>query len=305
MKHESMATVLSEDKQHTGPLASAFEERTLAFDCGGARLYGILALPAGARDRGVLVVVGGPQYRAGSHRQFTLLARALAADGVPTMRFDYRGMGDSEGDARSFEAIEDDLRAAIDAFFEAAPGLREVVLWGLCDGASAAAMYAPSDRRVSGLVLLNPWVRTADGLARATLRHYYRQRLLERSFWSGLVRGRFDLVGSLRSLFGLVRTALAPAASPATAAASPAAALPERMQAALAAFSGRVLVITGGADLTGREFCDLAASTPAWKKLLSGQRVTRHELDGADHTFSRRAWRDQVAAWTSAWVRSW
>lgn len=273
------------------------EERALSFRCGDDWLVGVASLPRTGGSRGVLVVVGGSQYRAGSHRQFTLLARALAQDGIPAMRFDYRGMGDSEGETRSFETVGDDLRAAIDAFFAAAPGMREVVLWGLCDGASAAAMYARSDRRVAGLVLLNPWVRTDDGLARATLRHYYRQRLGESSFWRRLLSGRLDLVRSVKSAFGLVRAALAPA--------SPAPALPERMHAALAAFGGRVMVIIGGADLTGREFCDLAAATPAWKKLLAGPRVTRHELDGADHTFSRRAWRDQVAAWTSAWVRSW
>ncbi|MGI4842919.1 MAG: hydrolase 1, exosortase A system-associated [Janthinobacterium lividum] len=275
----------------------AIEERALTFRCAGDWLVGVASLPVNPGSRGVLVVVGGSQYRAGSHRQFTLLARALAQDGIPAMRFDYRGMGDSEGEARSFETVGDDLRAAIDAFFAAVPGLREVVLWGLCDGASAATMYARSDRRVTGLVLLNPWVRTDDGLARATLRHYYRQRLGESSFWRRLLSGRLDLLRSLKSALGLVRAALAPA--------SLAPALPERMHAALAAFGGRVMVIIGGADLTGREFCDLAAATPAWKKLLSGPRVTRHELDGADHTFSRRAWRDQVAAWTSAWVRSW
>ena len=275
----------------------AIEERALSFRCGGDWLYGVASLPAASGSRGVLVVVGGSQYRAGSHRQFTLLARALAQDGIPAMRFDYRGMGDSEGALRSFETVEDDLRAAIDAFFAAVPSLREVVLWGLCDGASAAAMYACSDRRVAGLVLLNPWVRTDDGLARTTLRHYYRQRLGERSFWRRLLSGRLDLLRSLKSALSLVRDALAPV--------SPAPALPERMHATLSAFGGRVMVIIGGADLTGREFCDLAAATPAWKKLLSRPCVTRHELDGADHTFSRRAWRDQVAAWTSAWVRSW
>ncbi|RYF02054.1 MAG: hypothetical protein EOO78_10150 [Oxalobacteraceae bacterium] len=66
-----------------------------------------------------------------------------------------------------------------------------------------------------------------------------------------------------------------------------------------------MMVITGGADLTGREFCDLAAATPDWKQLLGAPRVTRHEIDGADHTFSRRDWRDQVATWTGDWVRSW
>lgn len=273
------------------------EEHALAFRCGDDWLYGVASLPRSHASRGVLVVVGGSQYRAGSHRQFTLLARALAQDGIPAMRFDYRGMGDSEGEVRSFETVGDDLRAAIDAFFAAAPDMREVVLWGLCDGASAAAIYARTDRRVTGLVLLNPWVRTDDGLARTTLRHYYRQRLGERDFWSRLLRGRLDLVRSFKSAFGLVRAALAPA--------SPAPALPDRMCSALAAFTGPVMVIIGGADLTGREFCDLATTKPAWKRLLAAPRVTQHELDGADHTFSRRAWRDQVAAWTSAWVRSW
>jgi len=52
---------------------------------------------------GVLIVVGGPQYRVGSHRQFLLLSRRLAAEGHPVMRFDYRGMGDASGAMRGFE----------------------------------------------------------------------------------------------------------------------------------------------------------------------------------------------------------
>ena len=79
-------------------------------------------------------MVGGPQYRVGSHRQFVLLARDLAADGFPVFRFDYRGMGDSEGEFRGFEHVEDDIAAAVEAFRSASPGLREIVLWGLCDG---------------------------------------------------------------------------------------------------------------------------------------------------------------------------
>jgi len=72
-------------------------EEALVFDCGGSSLIGVLSGAALAAERGVLIVVGGPQYRAGSHRQFTLLARHLAERGVPTLRFDYRGMGDSDG----------------------------------------------------------------------------------------------------------------------------------------------------------------------------------------------------------------
>ena len=64
-------------------------ERALAFACGDERLVGILHEATGECATGVLIVVGGPQYRVGSHRQFVLLARDLAAAGFAVMRFDF------------------------------------------------------------------------------------------------------------------------------------------------------------------------------------------------------------------------
>lgn len=273
------------------------EDRALAFACSDSWLYGILSLPAQPQPRGVLIVVGGPQYRAGSHRQFTLLARELASAGLPAMRFDYRGMGDSEGAMRSFESVSDDIRTAIDQFFASVPGLREVVLWGLCDGASAAAMYAPTDPRVCALALLNPWVRTEEGAAKATIKHYYRSRLFQRSFWTKLLRGRFDFIAAARSLAAQLASM-----SGRPAAGETALSLPDRMHAALRRFKGQVLVMLSGADLTAQEFADLAGSAK-WKPLLSESRFTRRDLPKADHTCSRREWHDQVAAWTRDWVR--
>ncbi len=270
-------------------------KRALSFACGGQWLYGVADLPPVAHKRGVLIVVGGPQYRAGSHRQFTLLARSLAEQGIAAMRFDYRGMGDSEGEMRDFENVEEDLRAAIDAFFAAAPGLSEVVLWGLCDAASAAALYAASDARVAGLVLLNPWVRTESGAAKATLKHYYRGRLLDGALWKKVLSGRFDFKGSVKSFASLVGSARKAPASQA---------LPDRMHEGLGQFGGKVLVILSGADLTAQEFADVA-ETPKWSGLMATPRVTRKLIPKADHTCSRRVWHDQVAQWTAEWVRSW
>ncbi|MFC4929408.1 hydrolase 1, exosortase A system-associated [Massilia sp. GCM10023247] len=282
-------------------------ERALAFPCRGAWLYGILSLPeaAPAPARGVLIVVGGPQYRAGSHRQFTLLARDLAAAGIPAMRFDYRGMGDSEGPLQDFENVDADLRAAVDRFFLEVPGLEEVVLWGLCDGASAASMYAPQDPRVTGLVLLNPWVRTEAGQARATIKHYYRDRLFDARLWKKIGSGQFDIKASVRSLCQDLGKAFMSKPAPAAAAGAPDAALPERMQGALTRFGGRVLVVLSGADLTAQEFADLSSRPGAWQRLLSAPRFTRRQIDKADHTFSRRPWQDQVSNWTRDWLRSW
>jgi exosortase A-associated hydrolase 1 len=283
------------------------EERALRFPCAGNWLYGVLSLPAQAPAagpaRGVLIVVGGPQVRTGSHRQFTLLARSLARAGFPVLRFDYRGMGDSDGQARDFEQVEQDLRAALDCFFAEVPGMREVVLWGLCDGASAGAMYAPMDARVAGLALLNPWVRTECGAAKATLKHYYRARLLDPSLWKKVASGRFDALQAARSLAASVRTAFG-RGGPATAGKEQAG-LPERMHAALQRFDGRVLVMLSGADLTAQEFAGLSAGSREWQRLLEGPAWTRHTLPGADHTCSRREWHEQVVDWTGAWLRSW
>jgi len=285
-----------------------FEERALAFSCLSERLYGVLSLPERPGPRGVVIVVGGPQYRSGSHRQFTLLARALAAAGVPVLRFDYRGMGDSEGAPRDFADVDADLRAAIDQFGAVVPGLRDVVLWGLCDGASAALFYAGQDRRVSGLVLLNPWVRSSAGAARATLKHYYRGRLLQGALWRKIVSGRFDYRAAWRSLRQLLAASrgAADGADPADAdAAAASATLATRMYDGWCGFAGPVLLILSGADLTAREFSELVRGSPRWRRLLAAPRVTRHELAGADHTFSRRVWRDEVADWTADWIRTW
>ncbi len=290
--------------------AAAGSPRAIAFSCHGEALYGVLDLPSRPHGgRGVLVVVGGPQYRAGSHRQFTLLARRLAAEGMPALRFDYRGMGDSEGEIRNFEQVEDDLRAAVDRFMAEVPGLREVVLWGLCDGASASTLYAPLDARVTGLALLNPWVRTEEGAAKAMLKHYYKDRLLDPALWKKIASGQFDYAGAARSFFQLAGSALSPRrAAPGqeqteqVQKAEPAP-LPERMQAALSGFRGQVLVMLSGADLTAQEFGDVAGGSRPWRDLMAAQRVTRHTLPGADHTCSQRPWQDQVEDWTVAWLR--
>lgn len=280
-----------------------FEEQAVTFECHGAQLYGIASVPQRPGARGVLIVVGGPQYRVGSHRQFALLARSLAAQGIPAMRFDYRGMGDSDGEPRTFEEVGLDLRAAIDQFIVTIPGMQEVAIWGLCDAASAALFYGAGDDRVCGLVLLNPWVRTNGGHAKATLKHYYLDRLLQPALWRKIVSGRFDLGGALRSFFGLLHASAAkPAAAVGQGAAAP---LPDRMLAGLAGFKGKVLLILSGRDLTAQEFSDLAKGSSQWQRLLGASHVTRRALTEADHTFSRREWRDQVSAWTAEWITSW
>ena len=152
---------------------------------------------------GVVVIVGGPQYRAGSHRQFVLLSRALADAGFAVLRFDYRGMGDSEGVQRDFEAVSQDVAAAINMLQLQMPVVKQIALWGLCDGASAALLYCNevTDPRVAGLCLLNPWVRSEASLAKTQVKHYYTDRLKQKEFWLKLFSGKV----ALSAFGGLIR----------------------------------------------------------------------------------------------------
>ena len=291
-------------------------ETALQFRCGDATLVGILSAPEQAPRRGVLIVVGGPQYRAGSHRQFTLLARHLAHGGAAAMRFDYRGMGDSDGVARSFDSVGEDLRAAVDRMMTAIPSLDSLVIWGLCDGACAALFYAAEDSRVEGQVLVNPWILTEAGQARTQLKHYYLARLLSPDLWRKILGGRFAFGTALRSFARVVARARASnavslaandglGANRFTEHSMLSAPLPQRMRESLQRFEGRILLITSGRDLTAKEFLDTVAASKEWRRMLRSPRISRHDLEPADHTFSRRAWRDQVACWTSDWLLSW
>lgn len=134
------------------------DQRAVRFTCLGSSVVGIIDLPERPLPRGVLVVAGHPYSRLGARRQFAMLARALARRGIAVMRFDRRGVGDSEG----CDYNDSDVRAALQEFCDQVPTLQEVVL--LSPGGSAAIATAracaAADPRVCALLLLAPWGRS-------------------------------------------------------------------------------------------------------------------------------------------------
>ena len=276
-----------------------FTETAATFDCAGETLVGIASVPEEARSRGLLIIVGGPQYRVGSHRQFTLLARRLAAEGFPAFRFDYRGMGDATGEYITFKRIADDIGSAIATFQSICPEIGEVVLWGLCGAASASMIYAPGDSRVAGIVALNPWVRDNATFASTQIRHYYVTRLLQRDFWTKLTSGKVRVAGSLCAF---LRTLWTAAARSATAGKEPS--YQTRMARGLASLSGPTLLILSGNDLTAKEFLAYAAGSDDWKPVLTRPSITRRDFPGTDHTFSTRERRREVEDTTLRWLEA-
>lgn len=285
-------------------------EEAVTFRCGGADLVGILHRSALPAKTGIVIVVGGgPQYRAGGHRQLVLWSRRLAAQGYPVLRFDYRGMGDSGGEFPGFDHIDEDIRAAIDRFCADVPGLQDVVLWGECDGATAIMFYAYRDPRVRAAVLLNPWARTDALRARAVLKHYYLTRLLEPSFWGKLITLQFNPWDSLRSILevyrrsrGTIRSRASEQTTDLSAALPRDMALPDRLLAGWRRFDGRIMLVMSGRDLIAREFDELIQGSDAWAVAVREKDMTRYDLADGDHTFSCATWRNQVVDWALDWL---
>jgi len=283
------------------PAMTYAEEATL-FDCAGETLVGILAKPETPAQTGVILIVGGPQYRAGSHRQFVLLSRALAAVGFAVLRFDYRGMGDSSGVQRDFEGVSADIAAAIDAMQTRLPGVKHIALWGLCDAAAAALLYCHDthDARVTGLCLLNPWVRSEASLAKTQVKHYYTQRLRQKEFWLKLLSGKV----ATKALSGLLQNIRLASKGSTGAGTTNTLQKPfqQRMAVAWHQFEGQILLILSGDDYTAKEFREYANTDPAWKSYQNHGKLTSHEVPGVDHTFSSAAARQQAEQITLKWI---
>jgi len=266
------------------------EQRALRFHARGEALIGIVDVPERPLARGMLVLPDSTQYRTGSHRQFTLLSRLLAARGVAVMRFDRMGAGDSDGDA----AVQtlDDIGAAMKEFFIHVPEMKESVILAPGDAAGCAALYAAQDARVTGLALLDPLLprcpkaaaaATAAGapaqVAEAGVRYGPRSaadRLLRRAAALGFPIGR----AASRAGRETPKQTVAPA-----------------LAQALAGFGGRVLLVSGDAAPGGEDATrDLAGQYP---------RSRRVEIAHAGVDVRRSAWRDAVAFACASWLGSW
>ncbi|MEN9537883.1 MAG: hypothetical protein RLZZ126_118 [Pseudomonadota bacterium] len=275
----------------------SMHEQALLINAAPGSMVGLLARPDKTAQVGVVIVVGAPQYRVGSHRQFVLLARRLAEAGCASLRFDPPGRGDSPGLPLDFEQLDDAIGAAIDALQAECQHLRRLVLLGLCDGASAALLYwqRTRDVRVNGLCLLNPWARGVETQAATQVRHYYTDRLLSAEFWSKLFRGGVAWRSSMAELGAALRKMRRGRREAASQD------FRSLMYRALTDFEGRVALLLSGRDYTAKEFLEWLALQPGGDDVLASPQLARYDFPLADHTFSSAQWRGKVEDTVVRW----
>jgi alpha-beta hydrolase superfamily lysophospholipase len=151
-----------------GPLiatpAAGVSERILELSNPSGRSFAVLSEPVGAARQDVCAVLlnAGALRRIGPNRMWVEVSRRWAARGVPTVRLDLEGIGDSDGDERLLidnrilygpRMIEQTV-ATLDQLAALALPQR-FVLVGLCSGAYWALHAALTDPRVVGAFMVN------------------------------------------------------------------------------------------------------------------------------------------------------
>lgn len=133
--------------------------RPLFFETEGFRLFAAYHPAPRAAEAGVVLCQPVGQEYMRAHRSFVRLADTLAGKGLPTLRFDYRGCGDSAGDVQdwSVAAWGRDVDAATTKL-RALSGVSSVYIVGLRLG-GAIAVVGAGRLATKRLVLWDPVVR--------------------------------------------------------------------------------------------------------------------------------------------------
>jgi pimeloyl-ACP methyl ester carboxylesterase len=183
------------------------KERAVAF--GKDRcLSGIVTEPEGQGSHvGVLLLNAGILHRVGPALLHVRLARALAGEGFPVLRFDSSGIGESEArsDAVPYEQrIVGEAQAGMDLLGEL--GTKRFVVFGICSGADNGFRVALGDERIVGAVL--PAFLSFG--SRGYLMERYFGQLLTREFWLRAVQGGVDVRSTLRNAIQKLRASPSP-----------------------------------------------------------------------------------------------
>lgn len=130
----------------------------------GFKLFGILHKPVENNfpEKAIIILSPGIKSRVAPHRLYLKMANCFVKMGFTVLRFDFSGLGDSEGEISEQKVADfygtvqvgryiDDTLAAMD-WLEKEHGMKKFILTGLCGGAITGLLTGAKDNRVDSLL---------------------------------------------------------------------------------------------------------------------------------------------------------
>ncbi len=272
--------------------------------------------------------------RVGPQRLYNHLTREFLELGYSVFRFDFEGLGDSEGElehtklADVYGDIEvgrfvGDTHDALD-WLQQEYGIDRVILAGLCGGAITGLLAGNSDPRVEGLLSLGMTVTLASVSANpalfltegelTTLRRGYFRRLMQPDAWLRFLTFKSDYQVLWRSLTQIFRkpTAAEPPAAQEVQPSTPSEPNPEDnanplFPPALFDMLGRgapVLFIFSGADRLYARYLEKFEARYRTELATGDHDFEVQVVADANHIFTFDIWREEMLDIARRWLKS-
>lgn len=296
----------------------------------GLKLAGTLHRPQNPRPGlpAVILLSPGVKMRVGPGRLYVPITELLNEQGYSVLRFDFYGLGDSEGELSETALIDiynhvevgryvDDTLCAM-RWMRETHGFDSFMLGGLCGGATTAALAAERDASVKQLLCIGLAIALSSDaatparyLTRVELdsrRKMYYRRLLQPRSWVRLLTFQSEYRVILRSFKRLVirdkvpkqTTVAAPLATPALENANPL--FPPAFFAFLRR-GGKALLLFSEKDRLPSEFEEkFTAPYAAALAPFAGQ-LRSHTVPSANHVLSMPEWRNEALDVCREWLR--
>lgn len=286
-------------------MATTHNERPVFFSAGAEDLFGIITEPtAEPRNVALILLTGGAVPAPNRNRLSVRIARRVAALGFHTLRFDYRGVGESTGVTESYRLdrpFAEDVLAGVRCL--EAQGIQGFALAGTCFGARTALASVDRISRLRGVALLAPPVRDFEmgtvAIEAKPTAHYVKRALRLRTMRRLLDPDRRRLYGRMaRTKLSAVARSSRVVPGPARDEVSPRFAEP---LAQLASRGVPVLLAYGSDDEFYGPFREARPKLAALLE-VPGARVEERLVPGRIHGLSRLAVQDEVANLIEDWL---
>lgn len=286
----------------SGLVAPGVREEVIRFGP-AAGFFGVLTEPvAGAAKDKPLVIWSNTaaNYRIGPNRMYVEMGRKLAAQGIPSIRVDVSGIGDSAiwddewhnhpyGEQQSL-----DIRAVIE-HLKGKGRFDRFAVAGLCSGAFVGYHAALADEAIVGVVLINPqtfaWEEgmslEVNPLATRDASEYYKRRFFTKEAWMKLLKGGVDPRHAIGAAGGRVVDVARATFAKAKAKIPIDASRGSEVARAFDALTRRgvdVLIVFAGGDPGIDNLNEKVGSS--MQSLLKRDSFTIETIDGPDHSFT-------------------